>query len=125
MTVETRISKEIKDFLIERKIMNWRMQASANLSSFPDRMALYRGVLLGIEVKVPGEEAKLHQLRKLKQITENGGIGIVVDDVKQVEKMLKWIDYQIDMMDYNEQFPIRDIKGNFKSREFYQEIIEN
>ena len=125
MTVETRISKEIKDFLIARRIMNWRMQASSNLSGFPDRMALYRGVLLGIEVKVPGEDAKLHQLRKLEQVTKNGGIGVVVDDVKQVEKLIKWIDYQVDMMDYNEQFPIRDIKGNFKPKEFYQNIIDN
>jgi hypothetical protein len=93
MTEETRISKEIYDYSLKHKIWQLaRYQAQASLNGIPDRLFLYKGVLIGVEVKTPTGKPTELQKRKLKMINENGGFGILVDDVDQFKGVIAYID---------------------------------
>lgn len=84
MTEETRISKEINDYALANGIWQLaRYQAQSNLNGIPDRLYLYKGVLLGIEVKTPKGKPTELQKRKLRMINKHGGVGVLVDNVKQ------------------------------------------
>jgi len=93
MTEETKISKEIERFAQKNRIWQLaRYQAQTNLNGIPDRLYLYKGYLLGIEVKTPTGKATGLQMKKLELISENGGIGVLIDDVKKFEKLINLID---------------------------------
>lgn len=96
MQEETRISNEIRDYLNSKKIFNRRNQAISSSYGLPDREFLYKGVCVGIEVKVPGESPKKHQKRKLDLYNKGGGLGLAVTSVEEVEKIVDFIDNYVE-----------------------------
>jgi hypothetical protein len=47
------------------------------------------GIFFAVEVKKPGGRLSKHQKAFLRNVTENGGLAVCVDDVKQLEAWLK------------------------------------
>lgn len=92
-TKESKLEEEIERFMSKRGIWQLaRYQAQSNQNGLPDRLYLYKGFLLGLELKTDeGEPTKL-QLRKIDEINKNGGIGLIVKNVKIVDKLIKYID---------------------------------
>ena len=92
-TKESKLEEEIER-LMQRKCI-WqlaRYQAQSNQNGLPDRLYLYKGYLLGLELKTnEGKPTKL-QLKKLEEINKNGGIGLIVKNTKTVEQLIKYID---------------------------------
>lgn len=125
MTEETRISKEIERYAQKNRIWQLaRYQAQTNLNGLPDRLFLYKGILIGVEVKTPKGKATELQIKKLRTILENGGIGVLIDDVKKFEKLIKDLDYQLGWLDPNENF-LTDSQGNYQSLEYWQKWLED
>lgn len=93
-TKESKLEEQVEKFMNDRGIWQLaRYQAQSNQNGLPDRLYLYKGFLLGLELKADdGKPTKL-QLKKLKAINDNGGIGLIVKDVEIVE-------YLIDMLDF-------------------------
>lgn len=91
-TKESKLEEEIERFMNKRDIWQLaRYQAQSNQNGLPDRLYLYKGYLLGLELKTDeGEPTKL-QLRKIDEINKNGGIGLIVRNVETVEKLIKCI----------------------------------
>ena len=75
---ESKISEDIFKEAMVRKVWQLaRYQAQSNLNGLPDRLFLYKGYLLGIEVKTPtGTPTELQKI-KLDMINRNGGIGLL------------------------------------------------
>ncbi len=72
---------------------HFRFQAQSNLNGLPDVICLYKGFFLGLELKrEDGGKPTQLQLNKIKAINENGGIGVIVRSVEEVEKILNNID---------------------------------
>ncbi len=91
--LESDLQDEVKQFLINKRVYHWRFQAQSNLNGVPDILCLYKGFFIGLELKRPkqGTPTEL-QLRTLKAINDNGGIGIIVDQLIDVERLIDVID---------------------------------
>ena len=92
-TKESKLEEEVERLMQRKGIWQLaRYQAQSNQNGLPDRLYLYKGYLLGLELKTDeGEPTKL-QLRKIDEINKNGGIGLIVRDTKTIEHLIKIID---------------------------------
>ena len=92
-TKESKLEQDIEKFMNSKGIWQLaRYQAQSNQNGLPDRIYLYKGYLLGLELKTDeGKPTKL-QLKKLDAINKNGGIGLIVRSVRTVEQLVKYID---------------------------------
>ena len=62
----------------------------AGLKGVSDILGVLRGGrLLAVECKRPGEKVRPEQAAFLARVNELGGVGVVVDDVKALEKLLE------------------------------------
>lgn len=92
-TKESKLEEEVERLLQRKGIWQLaRYQAQSNQNGLPDRLYLYNGYLLGLELKTDeGEPTKL-QLRKIDEINKNGGIALIIRSAKEVEQLIKYID---------------------------------
>ena len=92
-TKESKLEEDIERLMKTKGIWQLvRYQAQSNQNGLPDRLYLYKGYLLGLELKTDeGKPTKL-QLKKLEEINKNGGIGLIVRNVEKVEYLIKIID---------------------------------
>lgn len=98
--LEDKVQDQIKSYLKKNRIYHWRFQAQSNLNGIPDILCLYKGFFIGLELKrEKGGHATQLQLRKIKNINDNGGIGVLVRSVEDVDKIIK----AIDNGEYNEK----------------------
>ena len=63
-------------------------------AGIPDIIACYKGIFLGIEVKLSYNKPSEIQKAKLKLINNAGGIGIVAYSIDDVAEVLKEVDRQ-------------------------------
>lgn len=90
--LESKIQKDILAFLKRNRVYHFRFQAQSNLNGLPDVICLYKGFFLGLELKKKNGKPTDLQLKKIKSINENGGIGRIIRSVEEVETLLKEID---------------------------------
>ena len=90
--LESKIQKDILAFLKKNRVYHFRFQAQSNLNGLPDVICLYKGFFLGLELKKENGKPTDLQLKKIKSINENGGIGRIIRSVEEVETLLKEID---------------------------------
>lgn len=109
-TEESKLEQEVDNFMKKRKVWKLaRYQAQSSQNGLPDRLYLYKGILLGLELKTDKGSPTDLQIQKLKAINDNGGIGLIITKVKSVANLIKSIDtYNIF---YNDK--TTRIKGNF------------
>lgn len=92
-TEESKLEQEVEKFMREKRIWQLvRFQAQYNQNGLPDRLYLYKGLLLGLELKTDKGVPTILQLRKLKEINNNGGLGIIIRSVNDVKKLIEIID---------------------------------
>ena len=119
MTPEGKVQKEVIDYLKKKRVYHFRFQAQVNLNGLPDILALYKGVFLGLELKRPdGGKPTGLQLKKLEAINENGGIGVIIDDVEQVKMLLEIIDQDEDNI--KGEMSLHVLADRFKYRWAYE-----
>lgn len=92
-TKESKLEEQVEKFMNDKGIWQLaRYQAQSNQNGLPDRLYLYKGFLLGLELKADdGKPTKL-QLKKLKAINDNGGIGIIVKNIDIIRILISYID---------------------------------
>ena len=86
--LESKIQKDVIAFLKRKHIYHFRFQAQSNLNGLPDILCLYKGFFLGLELKQENGRPTALQLRKIKTIEENGGIGRIIRSVSEVETLI-------------------------------------
>ena len=92
-TEESRLEKQVEDYMKKRRVWQLaRYQAQSNQNGIPDRLYLYKGFLLGLELKTKKGNPTDLQLKKIKAINDNGGIGIIVTDIDIIIDLLNIID---------------------------------
>ena len=92
-TKESKLEEEVDRLMKKKGIWQLvRYQAQSNQNGLPDRLYLYKGYLLGLELKTPKGRPTDLQLQKIRAINENGGIGLIIRDTKTVEELIKIID---------------------------------
>lgn len=90
--LESKIQKDIRAYLTKKRVYHWRFQAQTNLNGIPDILCLYKGFFIGLELKQENGVATGLQLRKIKNINDNGGIGLIVKSVEEVKQLFDQID---------------------------------
>ena len=111
-TKESKLEEEIERFMSKRGIWQLaRYHAQSNQNGLPDRLYLYKGFLLGLELKTDeGKPTKL-QLKKLDAINKNGGIGLIVRNVETVMQLIKLIDfYENEDREIDQYYILKHIK---------------
>ena len=93
-TEESKLEEKVEKYMKSKGIWQLaRYQAQSCQNGLPDRMYLYKGYLLGLELKTDvGKPTKL-QLKKINSINENGGIGLIVRNVETVMRIIELIDF--------------------------------
>jgi Holliday junction resolvase len=63
-------------------------------AGWPDNVGVYRGVMLAIEVKLPGKEKTLTELQAqtLKDLRNAGAVALMLTSVRQVDHVLDCVD---------------------------------
>lgn len=92
MTPEGKVQNDVKRYLKQNRIYHWRFQAQTNLNGIPDILCLYKGFFIGLELKQENGVATGLQLRKIQNINDNGGIGLIVKSVEEVKQLFDKID---------------------------------
>lgn len=111
-TKESKLEEQVEKFMESKGIWQLaRYQAQSNQNGLPDRLYLYKGFLLGLELKADGGKPTKLQLKKLKAINDNGGIGLIVKDVEIVETLIRYIDAEDDYMNnwQNAEVILKDV----------------
>jgi len=91
--LENEVQKDVLKYLKDHRIYHFRFQAQVNLNGMPDIIALYKGHFLGLELKRPnGGKPTGLQLKKLDAINENGGIGVIIDNIEDMKCLINDID---------------------------------
>ena len=91
--LEGKVQDKIIAYLEKKRVYHFRFQAQSNLNGLPDIICLYKGFFLGLELKREkgGAPTKLQE-RKIKAINDNGGIGVIVRSVDEVDDIINLID---------------------------------
>jgi hypothetical protein len=89
-TPEGRVKKATKAWL-DKKGAYYYMPMSNGMGRVgaPDFLVCLNGRFVGIETKAPGKRSNTtpNQDREITWINKAGGVAIVIDDVKQLEKL--------------------------------------
>lgn len=116
-TEESKLEKQVEEYMKKRRVWQLaRYQAQSNQNGIPDRLYLYKGFLLGLELKAKSGSPTDLQLKKIKAINDNGGIGIIVNNIDIVIDLLNIIDkYENTFHTADKSLLILDtIKGDYK-----------
>ena len=92
LTPEGKVKAKVKAWLTARDIWHCTPIGSQfGSAGVPDVLCCWEGRFLGIEVKAPGKRGNTSDLqrRQLAGIAASGGIAVVVDDVSQMEGLLR------------------------------------
>lgn len=91
---ETNYQKKIKQLLDERGCYHEVIWGGGfQASGIPDILGVYRGIYLGLELKVGNNKPSPLQLAKVKLIRRSGGIGAILwDNIEPLEQILDSID---------------------------------
>ena len=90
---ESQLVAKIKKYLKDKgayveKIWGGGFQSAG----IPDLIVCYKGLFLGIEVKVGSNKPSELQIAKIKRINNSGGIGIVVWSLEEVKELIELLD---------------------------------
>ena len=92
-TEESKLEQQVGDYMVRRRVWQLaRYQAQSSQNGLPDRLYLYKGYLLGFELKTDKGKPTALQEKKLECINKNGGIGLIIRRVEEVAKVLDLID---------------------------------
>lgn len=92
-TEESKLEKQVEAYMTKRRVWQLaRYQAQSSQNGLPDRLYLYKGYLLGLELKTDKGKPTLLQEKKLELINANGGIGLIIRRVEEIAKVLDLID---------------------------------
>ena len=118
-TKESKLEEEVEKFMRDKGIWQLaRYQAQSNQYGIPDRLYLYKGYLLGLELKTDeGKPTKL-QLKKIDEINRNGGIALLVRNVKTVEMLIKYINAYDDITENCSSMILRELKEWMEENEY-------
>ncbi len=92
-TKVSKLEEEVEKLMSAKGIWQLaRYQAQSNQNGLPDRLYLYKGYLLGLELKTDEGEPTDLQLRKIDEINKNGRIALIVRNIETVGKLIQYID---------------------------------
>lgn len=92
MRIESDFQRQVISYLKQKRVWFFRFQAQSNLNGLPDIICLYKGFFIGLELKADKGNPTELQLMKIKTINENGGIGVITNDLSEIKGIFNKID---------------------------------
>lgn len=94
---ESRLQKKIQDAITKRGGFVFKVHGSSHMmAGLPDLIACYRGLFVGVEVKMPGNKASKIQLLRHDSIKRAKGLVCVAYSVPEAMEMFDAIDTMLD-----------------------------
>lgn len=86
---EARLQRKIQDALRAREAFVFKIHGGPTMMvGLPDLVICYRGLFIGLEVKMPGSKPTTIQKHRLRQIRRAGGLAFVVRSVPSALRAL-------------------------------------
>lgn len=97
---ESALTTKIRQYLVARGAYVHKTHGGPNSQGYPDLEGCYRGLFLGLEVKMPGKEKNVTDLQahQLARINEAGGYGAVISSTAQAHAVLDLLDKRLRKM---------------------------
>lgn len=90
--IEAHVKEAVKECLKEHNWFNWPNVASPHsVQGLSDRAALYHGLFFAIECKFGDNPLRPAQHRFLREVQENGGISLVVNEAN-IDSFRNYVD---------------------------------
>lgn len=97
---EARLGAQIRKACAARGAFIFKIHGGPTMmAGLPDLIACYRGIFLGIEVKMPGNKPSPIQRRRHDEINAANGAVIVAYSVSEVMTCLDALDAELDSLD--------------------------
>lgn len=110
-TEEGKLEQQVGAYMVRRRVWQLaRYQAQSSQNGLPDRLYLYRGYLLGFELKTDKGKPTALQEKKLELINANGGIGLIIRRVEEIAKVLDLIDAYSSLSDNSNKLILEQYK---------------
>lgn len=94
MTPEGKVKLAVKKWLKDRNVF-WfcPVQNGLGVVGIPDFLCCFNGKFVAIETKAPGKKSNTtpNQQARIQEITDSGGVAIVVDNVKDLDALLVYL----------------------------------
>lgn len=101
---EARLGASIRKACAARGAFIFKIHGGPTMmAGLPDLIACYRGIFLGIEVKMPGNKPSAIQLRRHDEIVQANGAVIVAYSVQDVMTCLDALDAELDGNDTDDE----------------------
>lgn len=116
---ETQYTKKVNDLLKSRgayfeKIWGGGMQSAG----IPDILVCYKGIFIGLELKVGNNKPSELQKAKVQMIRNAGGVGAIVwDNLEPIETILNTIDNIQNSKIQNSKVSISEVGKRYNVRE--------
>lgn len=94
---EARLSRAIMNKL--RKYNAWCFKVHGSEyqpAGIPDILGCYRGVMFGVESKMPGNKPSKIQEFRMAQMAQAGAVVVVAYSVEDAMEVIREIDYKVD-----------------------------
>lgn len=92
---ESKLAKKVKSYLVAQGAFVFNVHGGDSPFQeigIPDLLCCFRGLFIGLELKLPGEEPSRIQELKMQKIRDADGIAEVVYSVAQVRLILERIE---------------------------------
>lgn len=98
MKPESRLQRQIRQLLEERLGGFWFKVHGGpfQVGGLPDLIGCVQGVMIGIEVKLPGEHPTARQEWTMNKLREAGAIIMVAHSVEEVKDSLHWLIQEVE-----------------------------
>lgn len=93
---ESRLGREIRKACQQRGAFGFKIHGGPTMmAGLPDQIMCYRGMFVGMEVKMPTGKTTKIQERRLHEIREAGGFAFVVRSVEDAMDALDDVDARL------------------------------
>lgn len=118
-TKESKLEEDVERLMSAKGIWQLaRYQAQSNQNGLPDRLYLYKGHLLGLELKTDEGEPTDLQLRKIDEINKNGGIALIIRNAKEVEQLIKFVNAYEDVTENCSSIILKEMEDWIEDNEY-------
>ena len=118
-TKESKLEEEVERLMQRKGIWQLaRYQAQSNQNGLPDRLYLYKGYLLGLELKTDEGKPTDLQLRKIDEINKNGGIALIIRSAKEVEQLIKFVNAYEDVTENCSSIILKEMEDWIEDNEY-------
>lgn len=87
---ESKIESKLKDKIEAMSGLYYKFTSPSN-TGVPDRVVIYNGLIVFVELKRPGEEPRPRQKFVIREMRRSGAKVAVINDYNRIDNFIAWL----------------------------------